>query len=133
MARDRVDAECEAEVVREEQRRERDHDQVVEEEHPAGEEAGEVVERDPDERRSAAGLADRRRPLGVRERDDEEEQPDDAEHDGREAERVQRDDAEREVDRRRDLAVGDRRERGRVEHTLQLRQLAGHQERFRSR
>ena len=67
--------------MRHEERRERDHDQVVEEEHPAGEEAGEVVERDADERRGAARLADRRRPLRVRERDDEEEQADDAEDD----------------------------------------------------
>ena len=56
-ARDRVDAECETEIVRDEERRERDHDQVVEEEHPAGEESGQVVERDAHEGRGAAGLA----------------------------------------------------------------------------
>ena len=41
-------------------------------------------------------------------------------------ERVQRDHAEREVDRRGDLAVRDGGERGRVEDALQLRQLACH-------
>ena len=49
-----------AEVVRHEERRERDHDQVVEEEHPAGHEAGEVVERAADEGRGAARLRQRR-------------------------------------------------------------------------
>ena len=44
------------EVVRDEERGERHDDEEVEEEHPAGDEAGEVVERAPHERRSAAGL-----------------------------------------------------------------------------
>ena len=62
-----------AEVVRREERRERDHDRVVEEQHPARQEAGRVVERAAGEHRRAAGLGDRRRPLGVRERDEHEE------------------------------------------------------------
>ena len=41
------------------------------------------------------------------------------EHDRREAERVRGDDPEREVDRRGDLAVGDREERRSVEDALE--------------
>ena len=130
-AGDRVDAEREAEVVRDEECGQRDHDQVVEEEHPAREEAGEVVEGDADERRSPTGLADRRGALRIRERDDQEEEPDDAEHERREPERVQRDDAEREVERRRDLAVGNRGERRRVENSLELGELPSHYLRLR--
>ena len=63
--RDRSDPERQSEVVRHEERRERDHDQVVEEERPAREESREVVEGDADEGRGAARLADRRRPFGV--------------------------------------------------------------------
>ena len=124
--RDRVHADREAEVVREEERRERDHDQVVEEERPTGHEPGQVVERDADEGRGAARLSDRRRPLGVRHRHDEEEHADDREDERREPERMQRDDAEREVERGRHLAVRDGGERRRVQHALQPRQLAGH-------
>jgi hypothetical protein len=112
--------------VRDEQRRERDHDQVVEEERPSRDEAGEVVEGDPDERGGAAGLADRGRPLGVRQGDEQEQRADDEQDDRREAERVQGDDPEREVDRGRDLAVCDREERGGVEDALQPWQLARH-------
>src|SRR5581483_1419450 len=71
-------------------------------------------------------LADRGRPLGVGERDEHEQKADRAEHRRRQAERMQRDDAEREVDRGGDLAVRDGGERGRVEHALQTRELAGH-------
>ncbi len=124
---DRIDPESKPKIVRDEERRERDHDQVVEEEHPPREEAHEIVEGDAHERRRTSGLADRRRSLGVGERDDEEEQADDPEDDGREAKRVQRDHAEREVDRGGDLAVRDGCERGCVEGALQLRQLARHQ------
>jgi len=43
IAVERVDPEGAGEIVRQEQRRERDHDQVVEEERPPGHEAGQVV------------------------------------------------------------------------------------------
>ena len=112
--------------MRREERREGDHDQVVEEEDPPGHEPGEVVERDANEGRRAAGLADRRGSLCVRERDDHEEDPDEAEHHRREAERVRGDDPEREVDRGGDLAVRDGGEGGRVEDALELWQLPGH-------
>ena len=54
---ERGDADRVPEVVRQEECREGGDDQVVEEERPARDEAGEVVERAPDERRGAAGLA----------------------------------------------------------------------------
>ena len=123
----RLDPERRAEVVRQEDGRERDHDQVVEEERPAGEEAVDVVVGAPDERRRAAGLRERRRRLGVRERDDQEEDARAEEDERREAERIGGDDPEREVERRGDLAVGDREERRRVEHALEAAELAGHQ------
>ena len=55
----RVPAERVPHVVRHEERRERDHDQVVEEEHPAGEEPERVVERAADEGRAppVSGIA----------------------------------------------------------------------------
>ena len=100
-----------AEVVRREERREGDHDRVVEEQHPARQEPDRIVERAAGEHRRAARLGDRRRPLGVRERDEHEQRPDAEQHPGRQAEREERNDPEREVDRRAHLAVGDRGER----------------------
>ena len=77
-----------AEIVRQEERRQRDHDQVVEEERPAGHEARQVVERAPDERRRSARLGQRGGAFGVREGDDQEERAGREQHDRREAERV---------------------------------------------
>ena len=118
------------EVVRQEERRERGDDQVVEEERPAGDEAGQVVERAAHEGRGAAGLPQLGRPLGVRERDDEEEHAGEEEDERRQAERVRRDDPEREVDRARDLAVGDREEIGAPEPALEPRELTSHARRL---
>src|SRR5206468_11242165 len=98
-------------------------DQVVEEDRPAGDEAAEVVERLADERRRTAGLRDRGRSLRVRHRYEQEEDADAEQHRGRKAERVEGDDPEREVDRGRDFAVGDREERRRVEDPLETWQL----------
>jgi hypothetical protein len=78
--------------VRQEQRRERDHDQVVEKQCPAGDEAGEVVVRAAREGLGASGLRDGGGSLGVRERDEEEDEARDGEHDRREPERRSRDD-----------------------------------------
>ena len=81
----------------------------------------------PDERRRAAGLGERRHVASAYESaTSEEEQAGDEQHERREPERVQRDHAEREVDRRGDLAVGDREERARVELAAQAGELAGH-------
>ena len=113
-------------VVRQEERGQGDDDQVVEEQNPARDEAPEVVERDADERRGAARLADRGRSLSVRERDDEEEEAGREQHRRREPERAQGDDSEREVDRGGDLPVGDREQCGSVENPLQPRELPCH-------
>ena len=113
-------------VVRHEERGQRHHDQEVEEERPARHEAGEVVERPPNERRGAAGLRKRRGALGVRQRHHEEEDAGQEQHERREAQRLGGDDPERDVERRRDLAVRHREERGRVEHPLEAAELAGH-------
>jgi hypothetical protein len=122
----RVDAKRRAQVVRQKQGRKRDHDHVVEEERPAGEEAERVVVGAPDEGRGAARLRDRRRALRVRERDDEKEDPRAEEDERRQAERVGGDDPEREVEGRGDLAVRDREERRCVERALEAAELAGH-------
>jgi hypothetical protein len=123
---ERVEPEGRGEVVGEKQRRERDHDQVVEEQHPAGHEAREVVGGASDEGRGTAGLRERRGRLGVGERD-EQEQPARAEQYKRgEADGVERDDAECEVDRGGHLAVGDRGERTGAELAAKPRKLARH-------
>ena len=108
-----------AQVVRDEERCERDHDQVVEEDRPAGEEAQLVVERPPDERRGPTGLRKRRGSLGVRESDDQEQSAHPEQDPGREAERLERDDTEREEERGRDLSESDRGQRGSLEDALQ--------------
>ena len=64
--------------------------------------------------------------LGVRERDEQEEQADAEQHPGREAERAERDDPEREEERRCDLAEGDRRQRGSLEDALQPGSFPSH-------
>jgi hypothetical protein len=85
--------------VRQEERGQRDHDQVVEEESPARQEPRNVVERAADEGRGAARLRQHRRALGVREGHEQEEAADEEQHERREPERVRREHAEREVDR----------------------------------
>ena len=107
-----------SEVVGHEKAPERDHDQVVEEENPARYESGRVVEGPADEGRRAAGLRNRRRPLSVRDRHQHEENPQ-QEHPGREPERLECDDAQREEDRRADLAVGHRRNRRGIKNAPQ--------------
>ena len=100
LSREPVPADRVAEVVRREQRGERDHDQVVEEEHPAGQEPGLVVERAPDEespRRPVSGIA--AVPSAYESGDERKSSPTASSTHGRQAERVQRDDAEREVER----------------------------------
>jgi hypothetical protein len=126
VAVERTDLQGACQVVRHEERRERDHDQVVEEEHPARHEAGQVVVGPPNEGRGPARLRERRGRLRVRQRDDEEQKPDAEEHERREADGVERDDPEREVDRGGDLAVGDREERAGVELAPQAWQLPCH-------
>ena len=62
------------EVVRHRRGDQREHDRVVEQDRPAGDEADELVEREARERRGAAALDVQRRALDVRhEREDEED------------------------------------------------------------
>jgi hypothetical protein len=105
--------------VRREEAGEGDDDQVVEEEHPAGHEAERIVERTADEGGGAAGLRDRGGAFGVREGHEQEEGADEEEDERCETERVERDDAEGEVERGADLAVGDGCERRGPEGALE--------------
>ena len=124
----RLLADRACEVVRNEERRERHDDEEVEEQHPAGDEPGEVVERAPHEGRRAAGLGNRGRALRVRERHEDEHGAREEQDERREPERRRGDDAERDVERRRDLAVRDGEERRRVEDALEPAELARHYE-----
>ena len=108
-----------ADVVRHEERRDRDRDDVVEHLAPGGEEGPELVERVARERRRAARLGVHRRRLGVRRGGAEEDHAGDDEDDRRQAERERGDEPERVVDRRADVAVGGREERVDPEHALQ--------------
>ena len=112
--------------MRQEERREGDHDQVVEEERPAGEEPGEIVRGPTDEGRRPARLGQSRGSFRVREGDDQEEQADAEQDQRRETERMCCDDPEREVDRRGDLPVRDGEQCARVQLTAQAGELAGH-------
>ena len=112
--------------MRDEHRGQRHHDQEVEEEHPAGDEAGKIVERPAHEGRRASGLGERRGALGVGERDQEEDHTGDEQDERREAERGPGDDPERDVQGGRDLPVRDREERGRVEDALEPADLPRH-------
>ena len=97
-----------AQVVRHEEGRDRDREDVVEAERPPGDERHELVERVPREARGAARLGEHRRSLGVRLGGEREQPPREHEHDRREPERVGRHQAERVVDRRTHVAVGGR-------------------------
>ena len=111
-------------VVRHEDRRDRDGHRVVQHLRPAGEEAHELVERVPGERCRAAGLREPRSRLGVRHRREEEDDPRDEERDRREPERVDRHQAEGVVDRRAHVSVGGREQRRRAEHAVKSPGLA---------
>ena len=111
------------EVVRHEERRDRDRDDVVEHLRPGGPERDELVERAPREARRPAGLGEEHRPLGVGRGRAGEDQPRDDEDERREPERDRRGDAERVVDRRADVPVGGREERRRSQHALERMRL----------
>ena len=115
-----------AEIVRHEERRERHHDQEVEEQHPTGREPEDVRERAPDEGCGPTRFGNRRRSLGVRQRHEDEDRARQEEDERRESERRRRDDPERDVERRRDLPVRDREEGRSVEDAFEPSQLAGH-------
>ena len=111
-----------ADVVRHEERRDGDRDDVVEHLAPRGEEGPELVERAPRERGRAAGLRVHRRGFRVRGGGAVEEEAGDDEDHRRQTERVGRDESERVVDRGADVAVGGGEERVDAQHALEALQ-----------
>ena len=108
------------EVVRHEERRRRDRDDVDEHLRPGGAEADDLVERVAGEARRAAGLRVEDGALGVGGGRHREHDPGDEEDERRQPERVDGREAERVVDRRADVAVGGREERRCPEYPLEL-------------
>ena len=111
-------------VVRHEDRRDRDRDGVVQHLRPAGEERDRLVEGVPRERRRAAGLGEPGGGLRVGDGREEEDGARDEERDRGQAQRVGGDQAQRVVDRRPDVAVGRREQRRRPEDSVQTPGLA---------
>ena len=107
------------EVVRDEERRDGDRDDVVQHLRPGGSEADELVEGVAREARRAARLRVAHRALGVGERGRREDQARDDEDERRQPEREDRRDAERVVDRRADVPVRRRKERRCPEDTVE--------------
>ena len=97
-----------AQVVGHEERRDRDRQDVVEAEGPAGEERDQFVERVAGKTRRAARLREHRRALGVRLGRQGEQPTGQHEHHRREAQRVGGNQTQRVVDRRAHVAVGGR-------------------------
>ena len=110
--------EC-AQVVGHEERADRDRDDVVERQRPAGEERRHLVERVPGERRGAARLREHRGSLGVGLRGEREQAAREDENERRQPERVRRHKAERVVDRRADVAVRRREQPGHPDRAAQ--------------
>ncbi len=108
-----------AEVVRHEERRDRDREDVVEAQRPAGEERDDVVEGVARERGGAARFGEHRGALGVRFGGQREQTAGEHEHQRREPERVRGDEAERVVDRGADVAVGGREHPGDADRLAQ--------------
>jgi hypothetical protein len=106
-------------VVRHEEGRRRDRDHVDEHLRPGRAEGDDLVERMPCEAGRAAGLRVADGALGVRRGGGREDHAGDHEHERRQAERVDSGQAERVVDRRADVAVRRREQRGRSEHPLE--------------
>ena len=104
-----------AQVVRHEERRDGDRDDVVEAQRPAGEERDDVVEGVTRERGGAARFGEHRGPLGVGLGREHEQAAGEQEHQRGEPESVSGDQAQRVVDGGTDVAVG-RREQPRDAH-----------------
>jgi hypothetical protein len=113
-----------AEVVRDEERGDRDRYHVVEHLAPRGEERPELVERAAREARGAAGLGIHRRGLGIGRRGAQEEEAGDQEDDRRQPERERRDKAQRVIDGGADVPVGRREEGVHPQDSLQSFQSA---------
>ncbi len=106
LARDRP------EVVRDGDRGQRDHDHVVDEDRPPGDEGGELVEGVTSERVGAAALVEHRAALDVGHRRQHVDEARDREDHRRHPEAVVGHHPERVVDRERDRRMGDRPEPG---------------------
>jgi hypothetical protein len=98
-------------VVRRRERGDRDQDDVVEQDRPAGDEAHELVEGEAREDRRAGAVLVEARALDVGHRRHHEEHAGGEEHERREGERAVGHDAQREVDGAGDRGVDDREER----------------------
>ncbi len=108
-------------VVGNRERRQGDHDQVVDQDRPAGDEGDQLVEGVTGEGRGAAALAEHRPALNVAERGQAKEQARGEEDQRRQAEAAVGDDAEREVDREADRGVGRGEQPGHAEAALEER------------
>ena len=106
------------EVVRDEERRRRDRDDVDEHLRPGRTEGDELVEAVSREARRAAGLGKADGSLGIRRGGRREDDPRDDEDERRQPEGEDGGEAEGVVDRRADVAVRRREERRRAEHPL---------------
>jgi hypothetical protein len=111
-------------VVRHADRRQGDHDQVVEQDRPAGDEGDQLVEGVAGEGGGAAALAEHRAALDVGERRQPEEEPGDEEDQRGEPEAFLRHHPEGEVDREADRRVGGGEEPGHAQAAAQFA-LAG--------
>jgi hypothetical protein len=103
-------------VVRHEEGRDRDRDDVVQHLPPGCDEAGELVERVASEVGGAAGLRVHHGPLDVGRGRADEDHPGNYEGNGRQAQRERGGDAKRVVGRRADIPVGSGEQRLRVVH-----------------
>jgi hypothetical protein len=113
-----------ADVVRDEERGDRDRRRVGQHLRPGGEERPELVERAAREARRAARLRVHRGRLGVRGGGHEEEHAGDDEDDRRQAQRIRRDETQRVIDGGADVAVGGGEERVGPEDALKAFQSA---------
>ena len=108
-------------VVRDRDRRRCDHDQVVDQDRPARDEADQLVERVAGEGRRAAPLPEHRAPLDVGERGEREHQPGQQEDHRRQAQPAVGHHADREVDREPHRGGGRGIEEGHTEPALHHR------------
>ncbi len=107
------------EVVRHEEGRDRNRDDVGEHLAPSRDEAEQLVECVTREARGATGLRVHHRRLGVGGGGEDEDDAGDHERDRGQPERIERHDAERVVDRRADVPVGGREQRAGAVHPRQ--------------
>ena len=113
-----------AQVVRHRDRRQRDDDDVVDQDRPAGDEADQLVERVARERRRSAPLEEHRAALEVAERGEHEQQARGQEDQRRQPEPALGDHADREVEREADRRVGDGEQPRHAEDAPRQRALA---------